>query len=128
VTAWCLYSLLSYLACNDVLDPVAQVGLPDGNSTSVHWAPCPGREDQAYRCGFLDVPTDYDDPSQGTTRLALSKSPARVDKKDRLGTLFINPGGPGGSGYDFTFRFALDELLEGRYDIVVGAISHPPPP
>jgi hypothetical protein len=117
---------------------------PGGNTTAVDWAPCPGREDEPYRCGFIDVPTDYANPSRGSHRLALAKIPARVSADKYEGVLWINPGGPGGSyvgrphvrraastladnahscarsGVNLAFRFPLDELLEGRYDVIVG--------
>lgn len=80
--------------------PLASSGkhsLPGGNTTAVDWAPCPGRENESYLCGFIDVPTDYADPARGSHRLALAKIPARVKAEDCLGVLWINPGGPGGS-------------------------------
>jgi len=50
----------------------------------------------------------------------VSKMPASVPATERLGSIFLNPGGPGGSGFDFTFRFgpSLSNILEGRYDLI----------
>jgi pimeloyl-ACP methyl ester carboxylesterase len=67
---------------------------------ALDWQACgPGLEQ--FRCATADVPTDYDDPSGPTTHLALTKLPASGPPEQRLGTLFVNPGGPGGSGVDF---------------------------
>jgi pimeloyl-ACP methyl ester carboxylesterase len=66
------------------------------------------------------VPLDYDDPSGDTIELALARIPAR-DTRHRIGTVFLNPGGPGGSGVDlaaFGFGADLAEKLQGRFDVV----------
>jgi hypothetical protein len=66
------------------------------------------------------VPLDYSDPSVGDASIYMVKYPATVAKRHRLGTLFINPGGPGGSGSDMAHQSAADlsVLTGGRYDIV----------
>lgn len=53
--------------------------------------------------------------------MALTKLPASGEPGDRLGTLFTNPGGPGGSGVDFVqgaapFIYAPEILA--RYDVL----------
>jgi pimeloyl-ACP methyl ester carboxylesterase len=87
---------------------------------TLDWQPCgPGLE--RFLCATADVPTDYDDPAGPTTRLALTKLPASGDPGQRLGTLFTNPGGPGGSGVDFVQQMAAliypPEVLA-RYDVL----------
>ncbi|KAL7411374.1 TAP-like protein-domain-containing protein [Mrakia frigida] len=89
---------------------------PRDRFSSVDWQPCLDHPD--FLCGTLDVPTDYFNTSYGTTTLALSKAPFTSHPSKRIGTLFLNPGGPGGSGRDFTFRLKWMELLKGRYDVV----------
>ena len=70
------------------------------------------------QCATARVPLDYDRPRGRTVRLALAKLPV-TDRARRIGTLFLNPGGPGGSGVDH-----LQELPPGvaalnrRFDIV----------
>lgn len=63
---------------------------------AIDWGPCPdaGRDE----CGTLAVPLDYDDPARETITLALRRSPA-TDPARRLGSIVVNPGGPGGSGF-----------------------------
>ena len=65
------------------------------------------------------VPLDYFDPSAGKAVLSLARYPAS-NKTGRIGTLLLNPGGPGGSGVSFVYRAGerLNKLLDGRYDIV----------
>lgn len=67
----------------------------------------------------LDVPVDYATPDGPMIELFIAKFNA-IDQGRRIGTLFINPGGPGFGGSDYAF-FASQvfdqELLE-RFDIV----------
>lgn len=65
---------------------------------SIDWKAC--TDSKRDRCGAVTVPIDYAKPDGETVRLALRKVPA-LDEGTRKGTLFINPGGPGGSGIEF---------------------------
>lgn len=49
---------------------------------------------QGFECGYLDVPRDYAEPGSPTIRLAITRLPAR-DPSQRIGSLFMNFGGPG---------------------------------
>ncbi|HEV7807491.1 MAG TPA: alpha/beta hydrolase [Solirubrobacteraceae bacterium] len=84
------------------------------------WGPC-GPDLEAFLCATAAVPTDYDDPNGPKTTLALTKLPASGTARERLGTLFTNPGGPGGSGVDFVQGAAsliyAPEVLR-RYDVL----------
>ncbi|KZO93675.1 alpha/beta-hydrolase [Calocera viscosa TUFC12733] len=82
----------------------------------IDWVKC----DDVIECGRLEVPLDYFNPEAGVASLALAKYPATNKVEKRLGTLFVNPGGPGGSGVNFVYRTGrnISELLDGRYDIV----------
>ena len=71
-------------------------------------------------CAIARVPLDYDQPFGSTTEIALARIPAS-DRANKIGSLFINPGGPGASGVDFAlFGFGdfLNLVLQGRFDIV----------
>ncbi len=59
----------------------------------VTWKNCGGAD-----CATFEVPVDYADPSGPTVELAASRVPATGE---RIGTLFVNPGGPGGSAFDY---------------------------
>lgn len=64
------------------------------------------------------VPLDYDNPSMGTANLSLAMMPHT--KEPRLGTVFMNPGGPGGSGAEAVWVQGkpLIDYLGGQYDLV----------
>ena len=54
--------------------------------------------DAALDCATVTVPLDYNDPTGTTIDLALVRK--RASGK-RAGAVLFNPGGPGGSGFDF---------------------------
>ncbi|MFI5734190.1 hypothetical protein ACIA49_29010 [Kribbella sp. NPDC051587] len=61
---------------------------------------CPDDVAQDYptlTCATLQVPLDYQQPSGATIPLLVTKHAANNPSK-RLGSLVVNPGGPGGSG------------------------------
>ncbi|KAL8283847.1 hypothetical protein RQP46_005279 [Phenoliferia psychrophenolica] len=88
------------------------------SSGPVDWQPC--ALNPAYSCGYLEVPKDYFNLTVGTAQIAMLKVPATARPSERLGTIFLNPGGPGGSGVGFALGFGttLSKLLEGRYDLL----------
>lgn len=66
----------------------------------------------------MPVPVDHAEPDGPTLDLALVRVPA-TDPAQRIGSLFVNPGGPGASGVEMVeggFRF--DEATMARYDLV----------
>ena len=70
-------------------------------------------------CSTLTVPLDYAKPGGRTIKLALLRVPAQ-DRKRRVGSLIVNPGGPGGSGVEYAASGNASfgpELLAG-FDIV----------
>jgi pimeloyl-ACP methyl ester carboxylesterase len=62
--------------------------------TPVTWSPC-----GTFQCGSVTVPLDYRHPGGPTIQIAVIRHPAE-DPSERIGSLVINPGGPGGSGID----------------------------
>lgn len=56
------------------------------------WEPCGATE-----CTTLDVPLDYDQPDGETIGIHVVRRPAE-DQDDRVGSLLVNPGGPGAAG------------------------------
>jgi pimeloyl-ACP methyl ester carboxylesterase len=81
----------------------------------VAWSPC--RE--GFQCAALTVPLDYDAPSGANISLALIRLRAAAPRQ-RIGTLVLNPGGPGGSGVDLVRGVGelLPLELRARFDIV----------
>lgn len=59
----------------------------------VSWHPC----EASFECTTVTVPMDYDHPGEQSLELALIKRPADGNAQS---SVLINPGGPGGSGYD----------------------------
>ena len=86
-------------------------------SPTVAWQPCTGAA--AYDCAHVRVPKDYSRPDAGTFRLAVARLPAR-DQEHRIGSLFVNFGGPGGSGVQTLVSNGtrLFQRLNQRFDIV----------
>jgi pimeloyl-ACP methyl ester carboxylesterase len=110
---------LATLSLGVLVAPPAEAA-PKGPPVPVlNWQPC-GADFPRKLCATATVPLDYDKPRGRTTYLALAKLPAS-DTSRRIGTVFINPGGPGGSGVDMLlsgFGDFLAQNLDGRFDIV----------
>ncbi|GAA6032626.1 hypothetical protein JCM8097_004848 [Rhodosporidiobolus ruineniae] len=87
--------------------------------SGIYWSPCPDVPDTL--CSFLNVPLDYTDPqSAEIVSLALRMIPATAPAKEQLGYLFMNPGGPGGSGTGALVDLApiLPKIYNGRYNLI----------
>ena len=85
------------------------------NTPSLAWHSC-GND---FECATLPVPLDHDDPGSPSIDLAVVRAPAR-DPARRLGSLVVNPGGPGASGVAY-LRAAADSFpaeLRERFDVV----------
>jgi pimeloyl-ACP methyl ester carboxylesterase len=85
----------------------------------VAWSPCFQQFGLPFQCGTVQVPLDYSEPGVASISIALVRLPAS-DPSQRIGSLFYNPGGPGGSGVDFILGFApfLPAELTAHFDIV----------
>jgi pimeloyl-ACP methyl ester carboxylesterase len=82
-------------------------------SAKFEWQPCGDRT----RCAQLDVPLDYNDPAGRRITLALEQHPARKPD-ERIGSLLVNPGGPGASGLTFATNIKLPADVLDRFDII----------
>ena len=94
----------------DPADPLASYLTQD-----VLWSECGA----GALCATVTVPLDWDNPGVGEDiQLALSKFEATGTAQ---GSLFVNPGGPGASGYEFVLDsvdFAVSPELRESFDIV----------
>lgn len=97
-------------------------GLEEFYAQDVEWHSC-GKGDSVaagegpFQCATVSVPLDYEAPSGERISVALKKRPA---SREAIGTLLINPGGPGGSGVelvDSVEGYFSDALLD-AYDVV----------
>ncbi|KZO95359.1 alpha/beta-hydrolase [Calocera viscosa TUFC12733] len=95
-------------------------GVSDSSiGSGISWSSCADLTE--FDCAYFAVPLDYSDPQPDEqVSLALRRYPATALKKDYMGTLFINPGGPGGSGTASVVNQGpvLSKILKGRYDIM----------
>jgi pimeloyl-ACP methyl ester carboxylesterase len=87
--------------------------------SGIAWRPCATPELPTQECGQIDVPLDYDEPDGPTISLAVARVPA-TDQTQRIGSLFLNPGGPGGPGvFALPIQYGpLPEGLRERFDVV----------
>jgi pimeloyl-ACP methyl ester carboxylesterase len=78
-----------------------------------------GDRDLAFECGRTEVPISYDEPDGATLPLFLVRA-VMAGQTDRIGSLMVNPGGPGASGADAAIGLALTlpENVMQRFDVV----------
>ena len=97
------------------LDPVA--ALPD--IAPIEWGECDAQA-PPWQCATIDVPLDYRaDAGSETISIAVTRLPAAAPA-GRIGSLVLNPGGPGGSGLDLTWSYAslFPAALTDTFDLV----------
>jgi pimeloyl-ACP methyl ester carboxylesterase len=80
----------------------------------IQWASC-----GSLQCGSVTVPLDYAQPQGAALQIAVARHPAEAPA-ERIGSLVINPGGPGGSGIDDlpNEMSVMPSVLLDRFDIV----------
>ncbi|WP_236567936.1 MULTISPECIES: alpha/beta hydrolase [unclassified Nocardiopsis] len=90
--------------------------LADFAGQELVWGECdsgvPGTE-----CATYEVPLDYGDPDGERVEIAVKRFPAAGEA---VGSLVVNPGGPGGSGYDFvdSAAYVVSEAVRESFDVV----------
>ncbi|MEV0389555.1 alpha/beta fold hydrolase [Nonomuraea sp. NPDC050643] len=102
---------------------------------AIAWRTCPAYSDAVLRalglaapaakglldrmeCGTLTVPQNYADPGGKQITVALTRLKA-TDRARRLGSVAVNPGGPGGSGRLMPIELTLSGMkLNTRYDLI----------
>lgn len=100
---------------------VAQVRSPAGSHAvapavpHLSWRECGG----GFSCSTAAVPLDYAHPARTKISIAVIKHPA-TNPARRIGTLFYNPGGPGGPGVAVmrAAYFLFPPAVRARFDIV----------
>ncbi|CAM0142399.1 hypothetical protein VKS41_002104 [Umbelopsis sp. WA50703] len=110
LTAACGYFFGTGIDLNYPQAP-GSIGYQEGNFT---WTKCYDN----YDCSTLEVPIDYHDPQSAKFNLSIIRM--KATKQPSQGPLFVNPGGPGGSGVDLV-RHAGDVISKsvgGHYDII----------
>ncbi len=81
----------------------------------LRWDSCYGD----FECSSFKVPVDYDAIDGRTFTLQVLRRMA-TDQRNRLGSLIVNPGGPGGSGVDYAYNAdsIVSPAIINKYDIV----------
>ena len=73
-----------------------------------------------FQCATMRAPLDYARPGEGDVRLAVARKQA-TGKGKPLGSLLVNPGGPGGSAIGYLQQYAgigYPAKVRARYDMV----------
>ncbi|MCI2424170.1 alpha/beta hydrolase [Saccharopolyspora sp. K220] len=117
---------------NERKGPVGPVpaGLERYYSQTLSWGPCApyattdsdrtAFQDPGLECARLQVPLDYADPQGQSITLGVLRIPA-TDPQHRIGSLVMNPGGPGASGMSAATSLASSfsqSQLSSRFDLV----------
>jgi pimeloyl-ACP methyl ester carboxylesterase len=110
ITALIAISLVSYTQSQ----PDYPTTLKGYYEQQIDWQSCY----ENYQCTDLLVPIDYTNLSTGTFQISVLKYPTTNKKK--LGSLIVNPGGPGGSGVDYAYaaEYLFSPAILDAYDIV----------
>jgi pimeloyl-ACP methyl ester carboxylesterase len=114
-------TLLLVSGCSNVVDGRAVLSAPRPG-TPVQWAPCQAgagesRIPSGAECGLLSVPVNYDNPDGDVAQIAMIRIKATGQK---IGSLFINPGGPGESGVEAAVNLVgtMPQSVRERFDLV----------
>lgn len=113
----CLYAAIPEQVTSPTKPPVTD-GVPAEllpyYSQELVWDSCGATLD----CTTVTAPLDWEDPGGSEIELAVVRHRA---EGTAIGSLLINPGGPGGSGYDFiadSLTYAVDDELIENFDVV----------
>lgn len=85
----------------------------------IKWTACKDGVSEGLKCAKFSVPYDYANKSKGQFTLNLMMHPA-TDPKRRIGSMLVNPGGPGFGGtylVENAFSYFSSDLMD-RFDIV----------
>jgi pimeloyl-ACP methyl ester carboxylesterase len=105
-------------------DPGSTAGAdrPSVPGTRASWTPCSsvpkelvgrGAASMSYDCASVAVPHDWNAPAAGGTyRIAMIRVRSKT-QKNRIGSLLVNPGGPGASGIDTAVYLSYGQALGG---------------
>ena len=89
--------------------------LDDYKSQKLNWRLCY----DGYQCSSFKVPVDYEKVGNQSFTLQVLRHKA-LDQKNKLGSIVVNPGGPGGSAtfYAYNAEYIMSSEINRKYDIV----------
>jgi pimeloyl-ACP methyl ester carboxylesterase len=94
--------------------------LAPAEAGDIPWTTCTNEGADPFDCATIEVPSDYDEPQGPTTTVAVTRLPA-LDQENRIGSVVINFGGPGGPGVASLHSMGealFDASVRERFDIV----------
>ncbi len=96
-------------------EPAATESEADVAQRRLDWSDCGG----GFQCATAQLPLDYSKPRGDTLAVAVTRLPAQ-DRAHRIGSLFVNFGGPGGDAVASLQAFGAElfATLNQRFDIV----------
>lgn len=113
-------SCVVVLSVAGAIGPQRAAATPPGPATTagIAWTSCDPPE-AGLDCGTLAVPLDWNRPDGAQIELAVLRH-AASRPQERIGTMFLNPGGPGQSGVQVVRGGAdgFDVWGGGRFDVV----------
>jgi pimeloyl-ACP methyl ester carboxylesterase len=91
----------------------AGVGLEGYYDQQLEWSECNGQ----FECATFSVPIDYANPANGAMQISAIR---KIATGSSQGSLILNPGGPGGSGIEYTTyaEYVVSDTLRENFDIV----------
>lgn len=103
-----------------ITDPMDDITIPTFPVSDIIWGECTGDDapEEPFECATFEVPLDHMVPGDETVSLALVRLPADGESR---GVILTNPGGPGGSGFDFVVNAGetLAQSLDlGDFDLI----------
>lgn len=90
-------SMFAFLACALATTGIVLVPGTAAAQGTVDWKPCPDAD--GVDCATIEVPLDWANPDGEKIHIGLARRPAK-DPATRIGSVLMDPGGPGGSGVE----------------------------
>ena len=99
--------------------PIESASVPQGDgldgyyAQQLEWSEC----SDGFECSSFSVPIDYANPADGAMQISVIR---KLATGTALGSLVLNPGGPGGSGIEYTTyaEYVVSDTLRENFDIV----------
>ncbi len=97
--------------------PKTSPSLPPAKVT---WAACTEAALASVECGTMEVPVDWDKPEGSKLSISVARHKATGTPEQRIGSLFWNPGGPGGEAVSTGVELwkSMSETMRQRFDLV----------
>ena len=114
--------LWAFVVAALVAGTVASSAAPEvsARGSGLRWRDCHEEAGPDFECATFAVPLDHDKPSGKKVHLQLVRLPA-TDQANKQGSIFFNPGGPGGSGVEFLLAvgpFLYSDEVRATFDLV----------